>query len=77
MAVWKAAIFPGANVTSYPGCESHAAGYKFHADTDVVVDGRLITSRGPGTACNFALAIVKEMKGAEVRDKIAAALLHC
>ncbi len=37
----------------------------------VVVDGRLTTSRGPGTAFEFALALVKELYGAEKMREVA------
>jgi 4-methyl-5(b-hydroxyethyl)-thiazole monophosphate biosynthesis len=43
--------------TSYPGFESLATGGSFVEDR-VVVDGNLVTSRGPGTAAEFAEAIV-------------------
>ncbi|KAJ3366073.1 Protein deglycase DJ-1zDJ-1 [Allomyces javanicus] len=38
-------------------------------------DGRLITSRGPGTAYEFSLAIVETLVGKEVHDKVAAPML--
>jgi len=41
----------------------------------VVVDGHLVTSRGPGTALEFALALVERRRGREVRDRIAAGML--
>jgi len=49
--------------TSYPGFESQvrAGGARYSTDR-VVRDGRVLTSRGPGTALEFALAIV-EMLG--------------
>lgn len=42
---------------------------------DTVQDGRLITSRGPGTAIDFALTIVKVLKGDALRNDVAAGLL--
>lgn len=41
----------------------------------VVTAGNLITSRGPGTALEFALAVVKALCGQEKRDEIAGQLL--
>ncbi|MFP4376438.1 MAG: DJ-1 family glyoxalase III [Spirochaetales bacterium] len=43
--------------TCYPGFEKHATTGHFSEDR-VVVDGNLITSRGPGTAAEFAEAVV-------------------
>jgi 4-methyl-5(b-hydroxyethyl)-thiazole monophosphate biosynthesis len=37
----------------------------------VVIDGRLITSQGPGTTLEFALAIVREIEGALKADDLA------
>jgi 4-methyl-5(b-hydroxyethyl)-thiazole monophosphate biosynthesis len=46
--------------TSYPGYESkvQAGGARYRTER-VVRDGRVLTSRGPGTALEFALAIVE------------------
>ena len=40
-------------------------------DQRVVVDGSIITSRGPGTALEFALQLVKELYGKEKADEVA------
>lgn len=37
----------------------------------VVVDGNCITSRGPGTAIEFSLALVEALHGREMRDQVA------
>ncbi len=37
----------------------------------VVVDGNLITSRGPGTAFEFALTLVEKLYGREKADEVA------
>jgi len=41
----------------------------------VVVDGNLATSSGPGTAMEFALAVVEKLLGAEAAREVAEALL--
>lgn len=48
--------------------------YDYQED-DVVVDGNIITSRGPGTAAAFGLTIVKELVGQEKACEIAKAML--
>jgi len=40
----------------------------------VVEDGKLITSRGPGTAMDFALTLVERLVGRAKRDEVEAAL---
>ncbi len=40
----------------------------------VVEDGKIITSRGPGTAMDFALALVEKLAGRAKRDEVEAAL---
>ncbi len=55
--------------TCFPGCREELAGA---LDEAVVVDGKLITSAGPGTAFAFALKLVELLEGAEVAAKIAA-----
>ena len=47
------------NYTCYPSFEEKIRLDGYHEDKDVIVDGKIITSRGPGTAMNFALEIVK------------------
>ncbi|CAN5646922.1 DJ-1/PfpI family protein [soil metagenome] len=41
----------------------------------VVQDGKIITSRGAGTALDFGLALVAELCGPEKRDEIAQAIM--
>ena len=49
--------------------------YKY-AEERVVQDGKLITSRGPGTAFEFAIEIVRAVRGNDgVADGLAAPML--
>lgn len=41
------------------------------AEQRVVVDGKLITSRGPGTALEFSLAIVEQLYGSAKAKEVA------
>ena len=40
-------------------------------DERVVVDGSMITSRGPGTAGEFAVAVIRHLLGDETADRVA------
>ncbi|MBL1141722.1 MAG: DJ-1/PfpI family protein [Proteobacteria bacterium] len=42
----------------------------------VVIDGKVITSRGPGTAMDFALSLVESLEGKEKRDEVEARLVR-
>ena len=42
----------------------------------VVVDGKVITSRGPGTAIDFALELIAALVGPEKRAEVEAALVR-
>ncbi|ENA36818.1 DJ-1 family protein [Pseudomonas sp. HPB0071] len=46
-----------------------------YVNEPVVVDGRCVTSQGPGTAQLFALELVNQLVGKEQRDTVAEALL--
>lgn len=45
------------------------------AENRVVVDGNLITSRGPGTTMEFALAIVEKLFGRQKALELAKGLV--
>lgn len=42
----------------------------------VVADGNIVTSRGPGTAMDFALELVRLLAGRDARDRVEAGLLR-
>ena len=45
-------------------------------EESVVQDGQVITSRGPGTALDFALTLVEVLAGAATRKQVASDLLY-
>lgn len=60
-------LLKGKAVTSHPSVEKELKEVTYKDDR-VVIDGKLITSRGPGTAMEFAMALVQLLAG---RDKAA------
>jgi len=77
-ALKKHGIGIGKSVTSYPSFKDKVTGgdtnYNYKEDR-VVIDGNIITSRGPGTALEWSLAVAKELVGKETADQVAAAML--
>ena len=66
---WK--LLPAAAVvTAYPGTESVLAPYTYVTDR-VAVDGRFITSRGPGTTIEFSLEIIRRLVGETTAARVA------
>jgi DJ-1 family protein len=57
-------------VTGHPSIEQQLRPYTFSFDR-VVEDGALITSRGAGTALEFALALVRRLVGQETARNVA------
>lgn len=62
-------LLEGKSATCYPGCEPQLTGAKVSA-SNVIVDGKIITSRGPGTSFAFGLKIVEMLKGLELANSL-------
>lgn len=67
-------ILEGKRFTGFPGTESTVKGGHFVPER-VVVDGTLITSRGPGTAGEFAIAIITALVGEPAAKSVADSVL--
>lgn len=74
IALEAAGVLEGRRATCYPGFEEQLASATLVKGA-VVEDGPIITSRGPGTALPFALALVKRLVSAEAADELAAGML--
>jgi 4-methyl-5(b-hydroxyethyl)-thiazole monophosphate biosynthesis len=70
-----AGLLAGKKATSFPGSLSakDLEGVDYRQEP-VVKDGNILTSRGPGTAMDFALTIIEELCGKTVRDEVEAPL---
>jgi 4-methyl-5(b-hydroxyethyl)-thiazole monophosphate biosynthesis len=67
-------LLEGREFTCYPGFEGRTSEGSFIPQR-VVVDGNMITSRGPGTAAEFSLAIIRYLLDEKTADEIAGAVL--
>lgn len=65
---------PETRFTCYPGLEAECPTPR-HADGDVVSDGKIVTSRGPGTSAKFALEIVRLLAGDDKAADVARGFL--
>jgi 4-methyl-5(b-hydroxyethyl)-thiazole monophosphate biosynthesis len=68
-----AGLLNGKRATSFPGSLNDFPGVQQQAGA-IVTDGNLITSRGPGTAMDFALTLVEHLAGQAKRAEVEAGL---
>lgn len=69
MVLGKVGVLRGKVATCYPGCEDALDGAKVNEER-VVVDGKIITGKGPGASFDFALKIVELLKGIDTVKKL-------
>ena len=73
----SAGLLEGKRATAYPGTlERLNLANTTLASEAVVKDGKIITSRGPGTAMDFALALIDTLVGIEKRKEVEAGLVR-
>ena len=73
----NAGLLDGKSATAYPGhLEKLELSQIRLSPEPVVSDGRVITSRGPGTAMDVALALIEALAGREQRDQVEAGLVR-
>ena len=70
-----AGLLDGKLATSFPGALD-AFPKVLRRPQAVVEDGKFITSRGPGTAMDFALTLVERLAGKAKRDEVEAGLVR-
>jgi len=71
----EAGLLCGKQVTSHPSVKAQVAKTALYSDERVVVDGKIVTSRGPGTAMEFALKLVELLMGKEKVAELKEALV--
>lgn len=74
IALAKAGILNGRNVTSYPSVKEQL-GNVIYKEEVVVRDENIITSRGPATALEFSYEIIKALGYEEKAEQIKEAML--
>jgi len=72
--LWEAGILENKKVTSYPS-EKDTFSSSIYEESPVVKDDNIITSRGVGTAIDFALDLIGEIKGDAVKRETADKIL--
>lgn len=70
-----AGLLENKHATSFPGAlDLFPVNSMTYEEKSVVVDGKVITSRGPGTAMDFTLTLIELLLGKEKRDEVEAPL---
>jgi 4-methyl-5(b-hydroxyethyl)-thiazole monophosphate biosynthesis len=66
-----AGLLEGRSATSFPGFlrPDSAPGLAL-SEAPVVVDGKVVTSRGPGTAIDFALSLIELLSGGDAAHEV-------
>lgn len=73
----EAGVLTNRKATAYPGTFPDKSYPDVDAVDDIVVmDGKITTSRGPGTAVDFSLQLIEQLEGKQVRDKVETALVR-
>ncbi|MDX5150888.1 MAG: DJ-1/PfpI family protein [Acidiferrobacterales bacterium] len=74
-ALAAAGVLDNRNATCFPGSIDTKRYPAIRLTDDViVVDDNIVTSRGPGTAMDFTLALVERLTGAKIRNEVEAGL---
>lgn len=71
----KAGVLKNKKAVCYPGYEKDFKDGIFE-DKKIVIDQNIITSKGVGTAIDFALAIISYLAGKEKSDNVASKILY-
>lgn len=70
-ALAKAGLLHGKQVTCYPGALDGAGLTSTIISSNAIeIDGKIITSRGPGTAMDFALTLIELLEGTDKRNQV-------
>lgn len=75
-----AGLVAGRSVTAYPGVldgmQTDSSASFDYTGAGITIDENVITSRGPGTAMDFALALIEILMGSETRLQVESGLVR-
>jgi len=72
-----AGLLDNKRATAYPGTlEKLNLAFTEITSIDVLMDGNIITSRGPGTAMDFALTLIRQLSDKTKRDEVESGLVR-
>ena len=71
----SAGLLDGKRATCFPTCLDEFPAVNVQTDA-IIEDGKIITSRGPGTAMDFALLLVERLTSRANRDKAESGLVR-
>ncbi len=75
LAFSKFGLLAGKKATCYPSFEKHFDPSTIFSEDRVVVDGNIITSRGPGTALEFSYQLVETLVDKATADQLREGML--
>jgi 4-methyl-5(b-hydroxyethyl)-thiazole monophosphate biosynthesis len=75
MVLAKAGVVKGVPVTSHPSVRGKLGDAVVRSEPRVLRSGKVLTSQGPGTAIEFALALVSDLVGPEKAKELASAMV--
>lgn len=76
-ALAASGILEGKTITCYPGALDQVDQSSFKISSNPVeIDGNILTSRGPGTAMDFALTLIERLGSKSLRDTVANQLVR-
>ena len=70
-ALAEAGVLDGKKATGYPGVLDALENDNISISKNAIeIDGKVVTSRGPGTAMDFALTLIELLEGKTKRDEV-------